>query len=366
MLLEKGKISNLQLGTLIIGFIFGSSVIITPGQSAGRDGWIACALGLMEGLLIAWIFTTLAKRFKNKTIIEINSLVFGRILGKCISALFIWYLFHLGAMVLNNYIRFFKLQVYTATPKAVLLMLLMLVCASTVGRGIEVLARCSFILIPFTIVLAFSDTLLLIPHIELNYLMPILEVPIGKLLYASHGAASFPFAETVAFLMVLAFVDKPEKASSTVSISLLIPGIILIFIAARNVAVLGQMNMASIYPSYLAVQAIDIGDILTRLEVIVAINLITMGFIKISVLLYGTVLGLTQLFNLQSYRPIILPVGILMVILAMTNVANTLEMLEFASKSYPIYAVPFQIIIPLITLVVAKLRKLPIKGEENP
>jgi spore germination protein KB len=358
MLLEKGKISNFQLSTLIIGFVFGSSVIISPGGGAGHDAWIAVALGMMEGLLIAWIFTALTRQFKGKTIVEISFLVYGKFLGKCISMLFIWYLFHLGAMVLNNYVRFFRLEIYPATPNIVILLSLMLVCATTVGRGIEVLARCSLILVALTILLTSSDTFLLITHINLNNLMPILDVPIGKLLWAAHGAASFPFAETVAFLMVLAFIDKPGKGPSAVSRGLLIAGFILIIVAARNAAVLGQMASTYIYPSFLAVQVIDVGDVLTRVEVLVAINLITMGFIKISVLLYGTVLGIAQVFNLSSYRPIILPVGILMVILALTNVGNTVEMFDFANKGYPIYAVPFQIGIPLITLVVAKLRRL--------
>lgn len=363
MLLEKGKIFNFQLSVLIVGFVFGSSVIISPGEGAGHDAWIAVALGLMEGLLIAWIFTALAKQFKDKTIIEINSLVYGTILGKCISFLFIWYLFHMGALVLDSYIRFYNLELYPATPKTVGLLLLMLVCASTVGRGIEVLARLSIILVPITILFAFVDTLLLILHININNLMPILDIPIGKLLLASHGAASFPFAEAVAFLMVLAFVDKPEKGPSAVSRGLLIAGFIHIVIVARNAAVLGPMAAIMNYPSYFAAQTIDIGGILTRVEVLVAIIFITMGFIKISVLFYGTVLGLAQVFNLRSYRPIILPVGVLMVILALTNGGNTLEMFEFIKKGYPIYAVPFQIGIPLITLVVAKLRRLPEKGD---
>jgi spore germination protein KB len=194
-----------------------------------------------------------------------------------------------------------------------------------VGRGIEVLARCSLILVPITILVSFTDALLLIPHINLNNLMPILDVPIGKLLLASHGAASFPFAETVAFLMVLAFIEKSEKGHAAVSRGLLIAGFLFIIIVARNTAVLGQMVESSNYPTYLAAQVIEIGDILTRFEVVVAINLITMGFIKVSVLLYGTSLGLAQVFNLRSYRPIILPVGILMVILALTSQENTFE-----------------------------------------
>ncbi|MDP4093597.1 MAG: endospore germination permease [Bacillota bacterium] len=365
MLLEKGKISNFQLSALIIGFVFGSSVIISPGGGAGHDAWIAVALGLMEGLLIAWIFTALSKQFKGKTIIEISSLVYGKIPGKCISVLFIWYLFHLGAMVLNNYVRFFKLEVYPATPKIVILLLIMLICASTVGRGIEVLARCSVILVPLTVLIAFTDILLVIPHMDLNNLKPVLDVPIGILLWAAHGAASFPFAETIAFLMVLAFVDKPEKGPSAVSGGLLIAGFILIIVAARNTAVLGQMDEIVNYPSFLNAQVIDIGDMLTRFEVVVAINLIAMGFIKVAVLFYGTVLGLAQVFNLRSYRTIILPVGILMAILTCTNVGSTLEMFDFAKNAYPIYAVPFQIGIPLVTLIVAKLRKLPQTGGDK-
>lgn len=361
MLLEKGRISNVQLSILIIGFVFGSAVILTPGGNAGHDAWIAIALGLIEGLLIALIFTTLSRQFKDKTIIEINDLVYGRILGKCISLLFIWYLFHLSSLVLNNYMRFFNLEMYPATPKTITLLLLIVVCASTVNRGIETIARCSMVLAPLTILIILIDTLLLIPHMNLNNLLPVIDVPTGSLLWAAHGAASFPFAETVAFLMTLAFVEKPENGPSAVYLGLLLGGFILIITAIRNTAVLGQMATVFNYPSYLATQTIDVGAVLTRVEVVVAINLVTMGFIKISVLLYGTVLGLAQVFNFHSYQSLILPVSILMVILALTNVGNTAEMFAFANKTYPIYSIPFQIGIPVITLVVTKLRKLPKK-----
>lgn len=362
MVLEKGKISNFQLSVLVIGFVFGNSVIINPGAGAGHDTWIAVALGLAEGLLIAWICTALIGRFKDKTIIEINSLVYGSIAGKCVSILFIWYIFHLGALVLSSYARFFKLEVYPTTPRTVLLLLLMLVCASTVNRGFEVLARCSLILVPFTLLLVPLDTCLLIPDIDLNNLLPIFDVPVGKLLLASYSAASFPFAETAAFLMVLAFVDKPEKRVSAVVWGLIVAGFSLILVTARNAAVLGKVAEITSYQSYLTTQMIDIGDVLTRFEVVVAINLVTMGFVKITVLFYGTVLGLAQVFNLRSYRPLILPIGITMIILALTDAGNSLEMFAFLHRGYPFYAFPFQVGIPLMTLVIAKLRKLPETG----
>lgn len=123
--------------------------------------------------------------------------------------------------------------------------------------------------------------------------------------------------------------------------------------------VLGPMDSAYEYSSYLAVQMIDIGDILSRMEVVVAVFFIFTTFVKLSVLLYGTTLGLAQVLELRSYRPLIIPIGILMIILALTNVGSSTELYTFAGKAYPIYALPWTFGIPLLTLIVAKLRKLP-------
>lgn len=73
------------------------------------------------------------------------------------------------------------------------------------------------------------------------------------------------------------------------------------------------------YPSFEAVRLIDIAHILTRLEILIAINLLTMGFLRISVFFYGTVLGIAQLLDLRSYRLLVFPVGILMIILSLSN-----------------------------------------------
>lgn len=363
MLLEKGRISNFQLLILIMGFVSGTFSLMTPGQDAGHDAWVAIVLGLMEGLCIAWIFTNLSRKFPDKTIIEINTLVYGRYLGKCISILFIWYLFHISAIVLSIFSTFLNVEIYHFTPKAVILLCMMLVCASTVNRGIEVLARLSLILVIISITLICLETLLLITHMDLKNLLPVMDIPVNKLLWVSHSVATNPFGEVVVFLMVFAFVDHPKKRFSTVALAMITAGSFLLIIIARNSMVLGQAALTSNFPTYLAVHMIDLGDILTRAEVVVAIDSIIMVLVKVSVLFYGTVMGVAQLFDLHSYRPLILPIGILMVIFAMTNFGNMIEMFAFVNKGHVLYAVPFQIGIPLITLIVARLRGLPPKWE---
>jgi len=210
--LERGKIPSSGLVFLMIGYIFGSSLILTPGRAAGRDGWIAILFGLVEGLLIALIFVTLSNRFPGKTLIEISDLVYGRYLGKLVSISFLWYLFHLGSMVLSNFTSVFSSLFLTHTPQAVIGLMLILVCAMAARHGIEVLTRCSQVLTPLIVVILLLDTAMIMGQFKLQNLLPVLETPLPKLLWAAQAAAAFPFGETVSFLMVLPFLNKREEA----------------------------------------------------------------------------------------------------------------------------------------------------------
>jgi len=365
MSLEEGRISRFQLIMLMVGFIYGTSVILSPAASAGHDGWIASLIGVMEALLIAWVFCALANQFKDKTLVEINDLVYGRILGKVISLIFIWYLFHVSAMVLTVFYRFFATEFYIATPKTILLIVFVAVCASTVGRGIEVLARCSVVLVSLTLLIIINDVFIAIPTMDIKNLLPILDIPVGKLLWAAHSAAAFPFVETVAFTMIFAFVNNHKGRYAPVATAILIGGLSLTLLVARNSLVLGPMEFCYEYPTHMAIQMIDLGDILSRLEVVVAVFFIFGAFLKVSVLLYGMSLSLSQVLKLSSYRPLIIPIGILMIILALTNVGSGVELFVFIDKGFPIYAVPWEFGIPMVTLIVAKLRKLPQTGGDK-
>lgn len=359
MQLEKGRISNFELIMLMIGFIFGTSFIISPAKSGGQNGWLAVIIGIFEALLMAFVFVSLSNKFKDKTIIQINDLVYGRILGKFVSLIFLWYLFHLALLILNLFVDFFSTEIYINTPPVVLLIFLLAVCASTVGRGIEVLARCSVVLVPLTIFIGIIDATLAIPNMDINNILPVLDIPMGKFLLAANSAAAFPFAQTIAFTMVFSSLNNNKGRYGSVAMAIIISGFYLSFLQLRNALVLGPMISNYIFPSYMAIQIINIADVLSRLEVIVTIFFLFLGFIKVSVVLYGLVLGSAQMLSLRSYRLLIIPIVILLIIMAQSNVRNFVEALDFVDKGWPIYALPWEAGIPLVTLLVAILRKLP-------
>ena len=357
--LKKGTIAGYQLIYLIIGFSLGSALVFAPGRAAQQDAWIAIMIGAAESMFFALIYTALARRFPGKTLVEIEETVFGPYLGKLIAAIFLWYLFHLGSIVIRNFTDFFTIAVMAETPSLVFAVLLVLVSALAVSYGLEVIARCSLILLPITVFLLTTTFLLQLNQFDFKNFLPILEISFRDLLGASHALAAFPFGETVTFLMFFPFLDRPKAGRRPTLIAILLTAILLITVSARVIGVLGATAGLVTYPSLEAIKFINVPFVSLRLEVIVMINFLAMGFLKISLLHYGTVLGLGQIFKFRSIRPLIIPVGILMIIFSIINFSGISENIEFAETGYPIYTLPFQLGIPLLTLIVALVRKLP-------
>jgi spore germination protein KB len=359
VVLETGKIDSLQFIFLMVGFIMGSSVVLMPGQAAAHDAWIAILIGLAEAILFVLVYSILGSRFRNKTLIEINEVVYGPLFGKLISLAFLGYILHLGSLVIGDFKDFLSVTVLPQTPYAIIVIFITLVCVYAVKSGIEVIARCGQILTVIIVGIFLIAVIFLVKDINLKNLQPILEVPVKDLLVAAHGTASFPFAETVVFIMLIPFLKNHKNIPITVVKSLLIGGCILVFVAIRNASALGNIAGICNYQNFQADRLIDVGHFLSRMEILTVIAMVTMGFIKITILLYGVVLGSAQLLGLRSYRLLVIPIAILMIILSLINFKSFSENVVFAFQFYPIYAPLFEFGIPLLTLIVAMIRGLP-------
>jgi spore germination protein KB len=356
--LEKGKVCDKGTILLIIGYVFGSAVIVSPGTIVGQDAWIAQAIGLSIGLIFVWIFAHLLSCFPEKTLIEINETVLGSYFGRALSLLFLWFLFHLGSLTMTDYLDFIKIMIIPLTPAEIVVFLVILPCIYTAKKGIEVIVRCSLILIPFVLIFFLLITVFQINNYEFSNLKPIFTTPLPKLLWAGVMAASFPYVDTVAFLMILPFLNKGEKIKITWLTGLVLGGLIVIISIIRTLLVLGDTLVNYIYPAYYAVRIINIAEILNRFEIFTAMNYLIMGFVRITVLLYAISLGCGQVFKCQSYRPFVIPLGVLMALLSLNNFKHVTQNFEFL-KTYPVYALPLELGIPLLVFFAALIRGLP-------
>lgn len=289
MKLEKGIISSSQFTLLIAAYVTGSVVTVTfASHIASHDNWLTVLGGFVISLPIILLYGTLAQTFPTQNLVQINDLVYGPYIGKLISLTYLFYIF----LVLISNLRFIGDFILTyllpETPLSVTILLFVMIIAWAVHSGIEVIARMVFPLMTVSIIFLVITIILLIKDMDPTYFLPIFEVPIDKFIHAVHIMLTIPFCEVVLFLLVFPSVQEKKRITRSYLFGFSIGAAYIFIVIVRNVATLGPYGDILTGPSYEAVRQINVGQFLTRLEVLFAIALIMMVFIRCSLLLYTT------------------------------------------------------------------------------
>lgn len=353
----KEIITGRQGVNVMVLFILGSAVVLGSASEAGQDTWMAIILAALSSVPAVFIYSKLTVLMPDKDLFDLAEFAFGKILGKVLNILYVWYAFHLGALVIRNFGEFIQIVSMPETPLFVIALMMGVFCIWMVRTGLEVLSRWATFICPIVVLSVILVTLLAIPIMDINNLKPVLYNGFQPVIKSSFMAFSFPFAETVIFTTVLSALKVKQEALSVYLKSLAICGGILFAIAARNILVLGTAYASGLYfPSYAAASLINISDFLERIEITVAVNFLLAGIIKISICLYAACKGISKLFGLHDYKPLAPPVGLLMIDLSILVYQNAMEMVDWAFKIYPYYALPFQVLFPLLILIVAWIK----------
>lgn len=354
--MQKEQITDKEAICLLIIFIMGSSLIIGSGGGAKNDAWIAGIVGVIIAIPMLLIFSRLLSLFPGKDLFDILNITLGKIIGKIVAILYIWYAFHLGSLVLRNFGEFINIVAMPETPMFVPLLCLGFTCIIAVRLGIEVMGRTSTYFLPILLFIIVVIQLMGITQIRLNYIKPILGNGLTPVLKGGFSTFSFPFAETVIFIALFSSLKTKKSPFKVYFWGVLISAITLITITIRNIAMLGNMVDSFYFPSYAAVSRIRIGYFLQRMEVAVSIVFIFGVFIKSSICLLVACKGIGKVFNLKDYRSIVIQTGLLMIYFSYTVYDNIMVMNYWAFEVYHYYAFPFQVILPIIIWILAEIR----------
>lgn len=354
-MIKEIKISEYQLAMLMMGFLFGSTAIINPASTAGQDAWLVFLLGWAEGFFLMWLYVTISLSYPGLTLVDILKATFGKYVGSILALFYIWYFIHLAAVVFRNFGEHMVITVYYNTPMVFLIGCFALLVSYCLRKGLEVTGRAAEMLMPYLIIILTVIFCILIPEYDVNRFFPFLEKGFASIAIDSVRVLTFPFGEAVAFLMIFPTLNSAQKLKKASFLSVFTMGLIILGVILRDIMSLGpDMLMRSVFPPSLSSE-------LTKgvqLDPLVAVNLLLGGWIKITVLLYGAVVGITQLLNLNDYRPFVLPVAMLCAALAVWIYKDIFEMFDWAQIFFPVYVTPMQIVIPVMILVITKLKQL--------
>lgn len=351
------KISSSQLVFLIAGNILGASMLMGfAGGVTKHDTWVALLVALVVSLPLAWIYVTLLEKFPGKNLIQINAIIYGSYVGDFISILYIWVFFSFGALSLREFGAVINEYLLPETPTAVILILFGFLSAWALRYGIEVIARCGFSFVAITTINIILTTILLMKEMKVTNFLPILEAPLPNFIQSIHLITASPF-QMVILLMIAPYVNKINEVKKSTLVGLFFGGIALFIMTLRNTGALGIIEPIMAFPSYRVVRFINIADIITRLESIVAFGSLMTLFLRITLYHYATVVGIAQLFRLKTYVPLVIPIGMMMINVALLAFDSSVEMTVFNTKVMPLYFLPFEVILPIISLCIVKMRE---------
>ncbi|WP_255419878.1 GerAB/ArcD/ProY family transporter [Moorella sp. Hama-1] len=360
--------SGWQLAMLLTGFLIGTTTLIIPVGPAKESAWLSVLLAGVLGIGVAWLYTALGVRFPGETPFQYTPRVLGRWLGTLVVLFYLWLSFHLAALILRNLGELYVVAIMVQTPMGVFIGILAALAAWIIRSGLEPVARLAELLSPwlYLIMILLDILTFATPNLtHLENLLPLL--PDGKFLPVIQGILpilAFPFAETFLFLVVIPFLVKPKKSFLPFALAMAFAALITSLVAFRNVAVLGASEAERVnFPSLVAVQLINLGDFLQRLDALIIFMWTFAGFIKLCLPFYFLALGLATLLKLKDYRPLVLPLGLLIAPFALHLFVSFPQMIQF-TRIWPFYSLPITILLPALTLMVAAVRGL--RGQPAP
>ena len=348
------QISPTQLSFLIIALLFSDFAIMNPTKAAMRDSWLAFIVGMLLGLLLVTVYLLIAKLNPGKTLIEILLNTFGKVFGTILSLFYIWYFIHLAALVVRSFGEYMITVNYVETPLFFIIIFFMLPVAYGLRKGFDVIAKGMELFVPLIILTTLTLFLMTSYKFEFQFIFPILKDGVKPVLQTGYAVSTFPFGELVILLMIFPYFNEKNKLMKVTYISVIIGGLILFGIVLRDLLVLGpELLSIIVFPPNVSSSLLPTAG----LESLISVNLLIGGTGFLYCYIHGITLGISQIFHIEEDRSLIIPVITIVIGLSIWIYDNILEMFRFAKDVSPYYAIPFQIIIPLIVLLISYIRR---------
>jgi spore germination protein KB len=349
-------ITDKQMQSIFIMFWIGSLVVSGINPQAKQDTWITILLaGIMMLPMIA-MYIRITHLYPGLNLFEITFKIYGNIFGRMISFLFVVFAIHLGSLVIKVFTSFIKILNMPETPEMLTVTFIILFAVWSVKFGPENVGRVAKISWFAVALSVFITVVIAVKDMNFNNLKPIMETNFKTLLGASFTLCILPLGEMV--LCFSFFSSISTKASTSKILVKSHVSLLALYLAAilRNVLVLGVPTALLVcYPSYACVSIISVGEFFTRIEVLTGLDLFLAGFIKVSVCLYASSLGLAKVLNISDQKFVVAPCALLMGTLSTMTFSNSVEIFEWI-KIYQIYAPFFEIILPLILWIGAEIQ----------
>ncbi len=331
--IEKGKISRIQAVFLVTNATLATMVLYVPAllaRETGQDAWITVILAGAVGVLYGGIVVSIGARFPDKNFVEYSIELLGPWAGRAVGIIFGLFFLYRTGVVIREFSELLVNLVMPETPLVVFNILIVSLATYGVYLGLEVFARVNEILFPIALFIGTVFIALAIPEMEFYQLKPVLVHSLPALLRGSSLLLSFYMEGGGALLMFYPNLRRPEDGKPiSYQVALLLVLAMLADIVGV-IALFGPEEAARlIFPTYELAKTVHLGGFIEHIESLVVGIWITMGGLKVMVFYYVSALAFAESWDLRDYRPLVLPMGMILAALTVLEFADTNQIRTF-------------------------------------
>jgi len=266
---RENQITSSQLMGFIVSIQVGAGALSLPANLArvcGHDGWISILLyGIMITAVIS-VIIGLMNRYNNKSIYEINKLLYGKYVGGLLNLLIVLYLWYSTCTILRGYINIIHVHLLRSTPSLVICIFTIIPTYYLAWYGIKYVARFSlaiYLSIGFCCLLFF----LIFSDLRFNFLLPIGQSGIEGI-KASFSPCIFAFLGYEVISVIYPEITNKKKAMKYAIGANLINTMFCILLLLVTTSFFGEeMLKKSIYPLFTLARAYR-APIIERMDIL--------------------------------------------------------------------------------------------------
>jgi len=361
------SLSLWQLYSLMLLFLLGTSVVFGIAVPAKQDAWITAAIGMVLGSGLLFMYSKLYETNANTSWNGLLILAFGRHIGAILGVLYVFLFMYSAARDLRDIGELTNTFLLQKTPIEVSMALFQLLVAYVCYAGIVRMGRLAEMNVLVMIFSFLLQIVLLIATgtIRLSLLAPVAAdwKPIMTTVFP--GSLTVPYGEAFAFAAFWASMMPPKEFRQAALLSGATAGLFFIVLDIISITALGpELFSRSLFPLMSTIHLVNIADFLQNIDPFIVTNYMIGVLFKVAIFTYAACAHISDLWKVNSQAAVI-PVSVIVFVYAF-YMADNLSSHLFTGFQWATWVIfiPFFVCLPLLVLLVIKLKSIRRKRRE--
>ncbi|WP_435920985.1 GerAB/ArcD/ProY family transporter [Paenibacillus sp. DYY-L-2] len=311
--MNSGKSRTSELIASFVLYEIGSTTLFQIGASAKQDAWLAMLIGASFGFLLLLLYLEIHRREPEKDLFEICREYLGKWIGTLFPLILSVYFAYESSRNLRDLGELAAFVLLDRTPLSVIMLIAIVVVGNSARYGPHMVFLVCMVMLPMVIV-SYLILIVMITSkgmLRFDYMLPVLENGFKPVWDAAFPQiVSFPFAQTMLYLVFFPLVKKASNLRRSVMIAYAVVALFLIVMNQINILVLGpSITGMTMFPLLQVVQLIEMAEVFERMDVLFVLVLFLGLGTKILIFYIGAATGFSRITG-TSYKKWVIPVGL--------------------------------------------------------